>query len=274
MVDQLNTGHALTSQGMCKIVLHVSSVMSLPRCVIYLAWYVYDVCFSDIFSETCFFIQLMILSWLIMILIQSQQFLPLVFVLIKQKKFLKRGIMMRRASCLKTKSLTCSLLYCPIIMALLMVNDSLTFNFTPRVNVKESFTIKRAIIIAQYNNKQVKLFVFRQLALRIMIHVLRTFSTWVRTSTNGRNNWLWIKIMIRAMVNRGFCILGSQGQSHEPPHRKGNENILWQTMMVFYLWHKDQSSIWMMMKLQILENFLSCQVSILVGSPLNVQPKT
>jgi hypothetical protein len=54
MVDQLNTGYVLTFQGLCKIVLHVASAMSLPRCVIYLAWYVYDVCFGNIFSETFF----------------------------------------------------------------------------------------------------------------------------------------------------------------------------------------------------------------------------
>jgi len=73
MVDQLNTGYVLTFQGLCKIVLHVASAMSLPRCVIYLAWYAYDVCFGNIFSETFYlFIQLIILSLLIRNLIQSQ----------------------------------------------------------------------------------------------------------------------------------------------------------------------------------------------------------
>jgi len=77
-----------------------------------------------------------------------------------------------------------------------MVNDSLTFTRGVKLNVKESLTIRRAIIIGQYNNEQVKLFVFRQLALRIMIPRFKNFFYLIRTNTKGKNYWLWIKIMI------------------------------------------------------------------------------
>jgi hypothetical protein len=41
MGEQSTTGSVLIFQGMCKTVLHAAFAVNLPRCVIYLAWYVY-----------------------------------------------------------------------------------------------------------------------------------------------------------------------------------------------------------------------------------------